>query len=117
MAIEPGTVLIVLAGPYRGRRVVFLKNLPSGLLLVTGMTFDIYTLFILNLGPFKINGVPLRRLNRSYVIATSTKLDVSAVNTDKITDAAFKKPIEAKKSGKKTEEEFFAQSEKKVRTW
>jgi large subunit ribosomal protein L6e len=66
------------------------------------------------LGPFKINGVPLRRINRAYVIKTSTKLDVSAVKLEKITDSAFKKPKASKKDGKKSESEFFSQTEKKV---
>lgn len=63
------------------------------------------------IGPFKINGVPLRRVNQSYVIGTSTKVDISGVNVDKFDDKYFAK--EGEKKRKKGENEFF-EAEKEV---
>lgn len=73
--IQPGSVVILLSGPHRGRRVVVLKSLASGNLLVTG--------------PYAINGVPLKRVNPAYVIATSTTVSLNGV-TANIDDSFFK---------------------------
>ena len=58
-------------------------------------------------GPYAINGVPLRRVNQRYCIATSTKVDVKADNY-KVNDDHFKR--DAKKKGKKSEGGFFKES-------
>ena len=62
------------------------------------------------LGPFCINGVPLRRVNQAYVIATSAKVDTSSVNVDDISDDFFARV----ESSSDKSDEFFS-SEKKVR--
>merc|ERR1711943_51452 len=96
--IVPGSVLILLAGHFKGQRVVFLKQLDSGLLLVTG--------------PYALNGVPLRRVPQSYVIATSTTVDVSGVSVPAtVNDDFFKKP---KSKTKKDEGTFFKEEKTKT---
>jgi len=98
-SLSPGTVLILLAGRFRGKRVVLLKNLDQGVLLVTG--------------PFKVNGVPLRRVNARYVIATTTKVEVSGLDKkllEKVSDKSYFTKDKSEK--KKGEEAFFKQGEK-----
>ena len=93
-SLQPGAVLILLAGRFRGKRVVLLKALDSGLLLVSG--------------PFSVNGVPIKRVNPAYVIATSTKVDMAGVKVDaKLNDAYFKR-APAPKAKKDAEGDFFA---------
>merc|ERR1712183_484971 len=51
-SLQEGTVAIVLAGAHKGKRVLVLKQLASGLVLITG--------------PMKLNGCPMRRINHDY---------------------------------------------------
>ena len=93
--LVPGQVVILLSGRFRGRRVVFLKKLESNLLLVTG--------------PYKYNGVPLKRVNSAYVLPTNTKIKVDGKVGDSIKDEFFKK-IDLKRE---KEEDFFVEEKEK----
>jgi large subunit ribosomal protein L6e len=65
-------------------------------------------------GPYKINGVPLRRVNQAYVIATSTSVDVSKVDVSKIDDSFFARKQDRVVTGGKDGEAFFAKDPKKT---
>lgn len=74
-----------------------MKNLEDNTLLVSG--------------PFKVNGVPLRRVNARYVIATSTKVDVSSVDASKFNVEYFAR--EKVPRSKKSEADFFNEAQPK----
>lgn len=95
-SLKPGTICIVLAGPAQGKRVVLLRVLRNGTLVVAG--------------PQSVNGVGLRNINHRYVIATSTVLDVSAVDVSKFDEAYFSTPKKTK-GAKKTERNFLRQGQ------
>jgi ribosomal protein L14E/L6E/L27E len=64
-------------------------------------------------GPFKINACPMRRISQNFVIATSTKLDISGVKLpDTVNDKYFKR--NRQKRAKKAEGDIFS-TKKEVR--
>merc|ERR1712122_251183 len=87
-SLQEGTVAIVLAGAHKGKRVLVLKQLASGLVLITG--------------PMKLNGCPMRRINQNYLLATKTQVDITSVKLpETINDDYFKRAKAPK--GKKAE--------------
>merc|ERR1711915_162417 len=104
-SLVPGTVCILVAGRHQSKKVVFLKQLKrSGLCLVTG--------------PYCLNGVPLRRMDQRFMIATSVRVPLPEgfKVPGHVDDFFFKKPRGTKtaKTTKPTESTLKAQSKKKT---
>lgn len=76
---------------------MLLRQLSQGVLLITG--------------PFKSNGVPLRRVNHRYVIATQTTVDISGVEGEVLDRVSQDEYWAREKKEGKGEEAFFQDSE------
>ena len=59
-------------------RVIYLKQLNSGLLLITG--------------PYRLNGVPIRRVHLKSIISTQTKINKIPQIPENITDRYLSQP-------------------------
>merc|ERR1711862_1092439 len=97
-SLQEGTVAIVLAGAHKSKRVLVLKQLASGLVLITG--------------PMKLNGCPMRRINQNYLLATKTQVDITSVKLpETINDDYFKRARHPK--ARKLKEAIFLHPRKK----
>eukprot|EP00766_Chilomastix_caulleryi_P001703 gnl/Chilomastix_caulleri/2673.p1 GENE.gnl/Chilomastix_caulleri/2673~~gnl/Chilomastix_caulleri/2673.p1 ORF type:complete len:132 (+),score=35.93 gnl/Chilomastix_caulleri/2673:49-396(+) len=76
-SLLPGTVVILLTGRYAGKHAVFIRQLPSSLILVSG--------------PFKQNGVPLMRVQQTHVIPTVTRVKIPKNIAKSVKDNWFNK--------------------------
>lgn len=92
--LVPGTILILLTGKHAGKRVVYLKALENGQLLVTG--------------PYKLNQVPLTAVAPEFSIATSTKVELPTLSLTKFDAAYFESAVAP---AAKTEADFFGDDE------
>merc|ERR1711909_128279 len=67
-SLTPGTVCIVLAGVHKGKKTIFLKQLATGLCLITG--------------PYKINSCPMRRINQNCLRTSMMLTSVGSRQSD-----------------------------------
>merc|ERR1712066_423467 len=98
-SLTPGRVCIVVASAHKGKRVVFLKQLDSGLCLVTG--------------PFYLNRCPIRRISQRYLMATTTDVDISKVKIPEHVNDEYFRRVKSKSKKATDTEDIFTSTQKK----
>jgi large subunit ribosomal protein L6e len=73
--LEIGTVVILLSSNFKGKKAVLLKRTESGLYVVSG--------------PYKVNGVFIRRINPRYILPTQIQINIEDINTKIFNDEYF----------------------------
>ncbi|CRH01705.1 60S ribosomal protein L6-2, putative [Plasmodium relictum] len=96
-SIEIGKVAIILSGKHMGKRCIITKILQSGLLVIVG--------------PYEVNGVPLKRVDPRYLVVTSTNIfnfdnikklkEEFVKKVEDIDDNSFIKSLDIKRKQKK----------------
>lgn len=64
-------------------------------------------------GPFKVNGVPVRRVNARYVIATKTSVNLNGLDEKVVGKFSEDNYFRQKTKADKGEDAFFKQGEKR----
>lgn len=72
---KKGTILILLGLKFKGKKCVFLKFTQNGSMVITG--------------PYRMNGIPLRRINPKYAFLTEIKINLNYLNLNFLSDRYF----------------------------
>nr|UXY87572.1 60S ribosomal protein L6B [Cryptomonas curvata] len=73
--IKIGSIIILLSTKYQGKKVILLRITKSGLYVISGL--------------YKLNGIPIRRVNPKYIFPTGVYIDISDINTKIFSDEYF----------------------------
>ena len=64
--LQPGNIVVMLEGPYTGKRAVFVKQLGSGMAVVSGVR--------------DVNGVPPVRIDERFLFKLSATVSIPSIN-------------------------------------
>ena len=73
--IKDGSIVILLSSNFQGKKAILLKTTKLGLHVISGM--------------YKLNGIPIRRVNPRYILPTGIQINIDDINTAIFNDEYF----------------------------